>query len=56
MKIGQSVQHGNGHALPNHQQQSHSHVMVALVVVELRVSLQHLQDDVDQLLLQNGSL
>ncbi len=56
MEIGQSVQHGDGHPLPNDQQQGDGHIMVALVVMKLRVAFQNLQYDVNQLLLKNGSL
>lgn len=54
--IGERVQHGDGHPLPHHQQQGHRHVVVALIVVQLRVALQDLQDDVDELLLKHGPL
>lgn len=54
--IGQRFQHGDGHPLPDHQQQRDSHVVVALVVVELRVAFQNLQDDVDELLLKDASV
>lgn len=56
MIIGERFQHGDGHPLPDHQQQGDGHVVVALIVMELRVSPQDLQDDVDELLLQHGSL
>lgn len=56
MIIGQRFQHGDGHPLPNHQQQRDSHIMVALVVMELRVAFQDPQDDVDKLLLKRSSL
>lgn len=53
--IGECVQQGDGHSLPNYQQQSDSHIVVALVVMELRVAFQNLQYDVNQLLLKDGS-
>lgn len=56
MDIGQRVQHGDGHPLPNHQQQRDGYIVVALVVMELRVTFQNLQYDVYQLLLKHGSL
>lgn len=56
MVIGQSVQHGDGHPLPNHQQQSDRHIMVALVVMELGGAFQNLQYDVNHLLLKHSSL
>lgn len=56
MVIGQCVQQGDGHPLPNYQQQRDGYIMVALVVMELRVAFQNLQYDVNQLLLKHGSL
>lgn len=56
MVIWQSVQHGNGHSLPDNQQQRDGDIMVALVVVELRVTFQDVQNDVYQLLLEHSPL
>lgn len=56
MVIWQRVQHGNGHSLPNNQQQRDSDIVVALVVIELRVAFQNGQNDVYQLLLEHGPL
>jgi len=56
MVIGQSVQQGEGHPLPGYQQQGDGHIVVALVVMELRGAFQNLQDDVNQLLLKHGPL
>lgn len=56
MIIRQCVQQGDGHSFPNYQQQSDGHIMVALVVVQLSVTLQNLQYDVDELLLKHCSL
>lgn len=56
MEIGQRVQHGDGHPLPDHQQQGDGHIMVALVIMELWVAFQNLQYDVNQLLLKHGPL
>lgn len=51
MIIGKGVQHSNGHPLPNYEQQTDGHIMVSLIVVELRIAFQNLQYDVNQLLL-----
>lgn len=56
MVIWQRVQHGNGHSLPDNQQQRDGDIMVALVVVELRVTFQDVQNDVYQLLLEHSPL
>lgn len=56
MVIWQRVQHGNGHSLPDNQQQRDGDIMVALVVVELRVTFQDVQNDVNQLLLEHSPL
>lgn len=56
MVIWQRVQHGNGHSLPDNQQQRDGDIMVALVVVELWVTFQDVQNDVNQLLLEHSPL
>lgn len=45
-----------GQPVPNHQEESDHDVVVALVVVQLRVALQDVEDDVNELLLQPLSL
>lgn len=51
--IGQLLDHRDGHPLSYHQQEGDHYIVVALVVVQLRVSSQNVQDDVNQLLLQH---
>ena len=56
MVIGESLHYCYSHPLPHHKQEGDHYVVVALVVMQLRVSPQNIQDDVNQLLLQPLSL
>lgn len=56
MVVWERVQHGNGHSLPDNEQERDGDIVIALVVMELRVALQNIQNDVYQLLLEHGPL
>ncbi len=54
--IGQFLHDCGGHLLSHHPQEGHHDVMISLIIVQLRISPQNIQNDVDQLLLENLSL
>lgn len=56
MMRGELFHQRGGQSVPHHQQEGDHDVVVALVVVQLRVALEDVEDDVDELLLQTFSL
>lgn len=52
MVCGEFLHQCSGKTLSQNEQEGDDDVMITLIIVQLRVFLQHTQDDVDQLLLQ----